>query len=51
MADLISIQAQNWFFDYLIDPSFQGINRFFVLLFEIYEHRKSTTHNNKLILV
>ena len=50
MPDLILIQAQNWFFDYLIDSSFHGINRFFVL-FENYEYRKSTTHNNKLILV
>ena len=27
-------QAQNRYLDYLIDPSFQGVNRRFVLLFE-----------------
>ena len=30
----VSTQAQNQYFDYLIDPSFKGVNRLFVLLFE-----------------
>ena len=29
----VSRQAQNQYLDYLIDPSFQGINRFFMLSF------------------
>ena len=30
----MTIQALNSYFDYLIDPSFQGVNRLFVLSFE-----------------
>ena len=30
----VTIQEQNRYLDYLIDPSFQGVNRLFVLLFE-----------------
>ena len=30
----ITGQAVNWYLDYLIDPSFQGINKLFVLSFE-----------------
>ena len=30
----ITIQTLNRYLDYLIDPSFQTINRFFVLSFE-----------------
>ena len=30
----MSIEEQNQFIDYLIDPSFQGVNRLFVLSFE-----------------
>ena len=30
----VTIQKQNQFLDYLIDPSFQGVNRLFILTFE-----------------
>ena len=30
----VTIQAPNSYLDYLIDPSFQGVNRLFVFLFE-----------------
>ena len=30
----VSIEAHNQYIDYLIDPSFQGVNRLFVLLFK-----------------
>ena len=30
----VTVQEHNQYLDYLIDPSFQGVNRFFVLLFE-----------------
>ena len=30
----MSTERQNHCLDYLIDPSFQGVNRLFVLLFE-----------------
>ena len=30
----VSIQAPNPYLDFLIDPSFQGVNRLFVLSFE-----------------
>ena len=33
-----TIQPQNKYLDYLIDPSFQGVNRFFVLSFENNAH-------------
>ena len=29
-----TVQERNWYLDYLIDPSFQGVNRLFVLPFE-----------------
>ena len=29
------MQTQNQYIDYLIDPSFQGVNRLFVLPFEV----------------
>ena len=34
----ISVQAQNQYLDYLVDPSFQGVNRLFVLSFENNAH-------------
>ena len=34
-------QAQNRYLDYLIDPSFQGVNRLFVLLFKHADGRES----------
>ena len=37
----MKIQAQNPCLDYLIDPSFEGVNRFFRLSFEDKKHRKS----------
>ena len=30
----VTIQVPNLYLDYLIDPSFQGVNRLFILLFE-----------------
>ena len=36
----VSTQIQNKFLDILIDPSFQGVNRLFILLFENEENRK-----------
>ena len=30
----VSIERQNQYVDFLIDPSFEGVNRFFVLSFE-----------------
>ena len=30
----VSPERQNQYLDFLVDPSFQGVNRFFVLLFE-----------------
>ena len=30
----ITNQAQSWYLNFLIDPSFQGVNRLFVLSFE-----------------
>ena len=30
---ILSIQAQNQYLDFLVDPSFQGVNRLFVLSF------------------
>ena len=30
----VTLQAQNPYLDYLVDPSFQGVNRFFVLSFK-----------------
>ena len=37
----ITIQERNRYLDYLIDPSFQGLNRHFVLSFENNTGRKS----------
>ena len=36
-----SIERQNPYLDYLIDPSFQGVNRLFVLSFEDNAHQTS----------
>ena len=36
-----SIQVQKQYLDYLIVPSFQGVNKLFVLLFEDYAHQTS----------
>ena len=36
----VSIERQNLNLDYLIDPSFQGLKRFFVLSFENNDNRK-----------
>ena len=30
----VSMETRNQYFNYLIDPSFQGVNRLFVVLFE-----------------
>ena len=38
------MQAQNQHLDYLIDPSFQGVNRLLVLSFEDNAHRTSYNH-------
>ena len=35
------IYTQNWHLKHLIDPSFQGVNRRFVLSFENDEHQRS----------
>ena len=35
----ITTQAVNWCLDYLIEPSFQGVNRLFVLSFENFNNR------------
>ena len=37
------MQAQNQYLHYLIDPSFQGVNRLFVLSFENSAHQTSYT--------
>ena len=39
----VSVQAPNPYLDFLINPSFQGVNRLFVLLFENKEDRKVHT--------
>ena len=31
----VTVQEQNWYLHYLIDPNFHGVNRLFVLSFEI----------------
>ena len=36
----VSSEWKNCFLDFLIDPSFQGVNRLFVLSFENEEDRK-----------
>ena len=35
------MQKQNRYLDYLMDPNFQGLSRFFVLSFEDNVHRAS----------
>ena len=35
-----SIEIENQYLDFLIDPNFQGVNKLFVLLFENEEGRK-----------
>ena len=40
----MSMQERNRYLDFLIDPSFQGVNRLFVLLFENNTVRKSYKH-------
>ena len=37
------MQTQNPFLDYLINPTFQGVNRLFVLSFENNAHRTRHT--------
>ena len=44
----VSIQAQKQCLDYLIDPSFQGVNKRFVLLFENNAHQ--TSYNRYFLL-
>ena len=48
----VSTERPNQYLDYLIDPSFQGVNRLFVLSFENEEQRKmilsSDCRNKKL---
>ena len=39
----VTTQAQNSYSDFLIDPSFQGVNRFFVLSFENNDDRQVHT--------
>ena len=39
----VSIERQNQYLDYLIDPNFQGVNRLFVLSFEDNSHRTRHT--------
>ena len=39
----VTIQAANTYFDYLIDPSFPGVNRLFTLSFENRTDRKVHT--------
>ena len=41
----VTIQAPNPYLDYLIDPSFQGVNRLFVLSFENNTDRTVHTKN------
>ena len=39
----VTIQVPNRYLDFLIDPSFQEVNRLFVLLFEIKDDRTAHT--------
>ena len=39
----VSTERQNQYLDFLIDPSFQGVNRLFVLLFENEDLKKRHT--------
>ena len=36
-------QAQTWYLDFLIDPSFEGVNRLFALSFEDGNYLESYT--------
>ena len=38
----MSLERQNQYLDYLIDPSFQGLNKRFLLSFEDNDGRKRT---------
>ena len=38
----VSTEAQNSYLDYLVDPSFQEVNKLFALLFE--KNEDTTTH-------
>ena len=38
---ITKLQAQNQYLDYLIHPSFQGVNRLFILSFENNAHQRS----------
>ena len=42
----VSPERRNQYLDFLIDPSFQGVNRLFVLSFENEEDRKVDTGSN-----
>ena len=51
-----SLERRNSYLDYLIDPSFQGVNKFFVLSFEDDAHQIrhrifSSESRNKTILM
>ena len=39
----VSIERQNQYLDYLVDPSFEGVNRLFVLSFEVNAIRTGHT--------
>ena len=39
----VSIERQNQYLDYLIDPSFQGVNRLFISLLENMDDRTAHT--------
>ena len=41
----VTIQAADTYFDYLIDPSFPGVNRLFILSFKNRTDRKVHTKN------
>ena len=40
----VSTERVNQYLDFLIDPSFPGVNRFFVLPFEM-SHKEQVTNN------
>ena len=43
----VAIHKQNQYLDYLIDPSFQGVNRFF-LSFKDHAHQKRPNKANRI---
>ena len=43
----ITTQATNWYLDYLIEPTFQGVNRLFVLSFENFNDRIVFSFNQR----